>query len=67
MGSEYVSLKVSKKVMVLLDNEVKEEFLKHHPEMQPVRISRNFLLMHALSYYVSSKHSLLDALLDKGK
>ena len=48
---------VDKKISISVDNdsliikEVKNEFLKYHPEMKGLRLSRNFLIGKMIEHY----------------
>jgi len=57
------TIKLSDKAVSFLDGPVREEFMRHHPHMKMTRVSRPFLVMNALNYYVKKRHSILDSLL----
>lgn len=44
----------SKEIHNRLNEDVRGEFLKHHPEMEGVKISKAYLLNHIIEYYLNN-------------
>lgn len=38
-----------------LKEDVREEYLKHHPEMKDVKLSENFLVTKLIDYYLGDR------------
>jgi len=53
MVDGYVTIKVRESTIKLLEP-AKKVFLKHHPHMDGMTITRNLIIKRALSYYIES-------------
>lgn len=52
MGEVYFQLSVKKETQLLLRNEVKDEFLKHHKEMRGIKLTDDYLVKKIIDYYL---------------
>ena len=53
MADRYASVKVRESTIKLI-KEAKKVFLKHHPHMDGMTITRNLIIKRALAYYIEN-------------
>lgn len=53
MGDNYVTIKVKKDTLVLLEK-AKIVFLNHHKHLEGITLTRNLIVKRALEYYIKS-------------
>lgn len=54
MGDLLVPIKVRKSTKDFLENDVKQEFLRNHPEYKDIRLSMGTLIKKISQYYVEA-------------
>jgi len=56
MSEKWRQIRCNKINLDKLRNEIKQEFLKHHPEFEGYPLSDNFLLTKIINYYLESDY-----------